>query len=295
MKSKLIFLLFLTLLFLACSGETKKTAYVNPFIGTGAHGHTFPGATTPYGMVQLSPDTRVGNWDACSGYHYSDSGILGFSHTHLSGTGSIDLGDLLIRPTLRSLSSIVADEKITTTSFKHLNEVATPGYYKVLLDEESITCELTVTPRTGIHRYSFPDGVQSNIIMDLSHELYNETAELQIQSITENEISGYRFSKGWAENQRLYFIARFSQPWETINVWSNGKSMDPVLPYSSDDIRIELSWHELRNQKIEINVGISAVSIDGARKNLESEAPVFDFDAYKKKAQKQWDDQLGTI
>ena len=203
MKKKNILLLAVTILLIACSEQTKKASYVNAFIGTGAHGHTFPGATTPFGMVQLSPDTRVGNWDASSGYHYSDSGILGFSHTHLSGTGSIDLGDLLIRPTLQSLSSIVADGKITTTSFKHADEVATPGYYKVLLDKESITCELTATRRTGIHRYSFPEGVRSNIIMDLSHELYNETAELQIQSITENEISGYRFSKGWAENQRF--------------------------------------------------------------------------------------------
>ena len=295
MKKKNILLLAVTILLIACSEQTKKASYVNAFIGTGAHGHTFPGATTPFGMVQLSPDTRVGNWDASSGYHYSDSGILGFSHTHLSGTGSIDLGDLLIRPTLQSLSSIVADGKITTTSFKHADEVATPGYYKVLLDKESITCELTATRRTGIHRYSFPEGVRSNIIMDLSHELYNETAELQIQSITENEISGYRFSKGWAENQRLFFVARFSQPLESINVWSDGKSMDPALPYTSDDIKIDLSWNELKNQQIEINMGISSVSIDGARKNLESEAPVFDFDVYKKKAEKQWDDQLGMI
>ncbi len=295
MRIKILLSFILHIFLIACSKQDKKTNYVNPFIGTGAHGHTFPGATTPFGMVQLSPDTRVGNWDASSGYHYSDSGILGFSHTHLSGTGSIDLGDLLIRPTLRSLSSIVADGKITTTPFKHEDEEATPGYYKVLLNNESITCELTASRRIGIHRYSFPDGVRSHIIMDLSHELYDEIAELQIQSITQNEISGYRFSQGWAENQRLFFVARYSQPWDSINVWSDGKSTDPVLPFSSNDIKIDLSWNELKNQQLEINIGISAVSIDGARKNLESEAPVFDFDLFKKKAKKQWDDQLGMI
>ncbi len=295
MKLKSTIFFTVAFMFMSCSESNEKTIYVDPFIGTGAHGHTFPGATTPKGMVQLSPDTRIGNWDACSGYHYSDSGIIGFSHTHLSGTGCADLGDILIRPTTRPLSSIIADGKIVPTSFDHNNEVAAPGYYKVILDDGSITCELTATRRTGIHRYSFVEGTGSNIVMDLSHALETESAELQIQSISEDEISGYRFSKGWAENQRLFFVARFSQPLEEVNIWSRGKSIDQSLPYSSDDIRVELSWSDLKNGRIELNVGISAVSIEGARKNLTSEAPVFDFGAYRQLAEKEWDEQLSRI
>ena len=294
MKLKLIFLATVTL-FLACSKQPDKTKFVNAFIGTGAHGHTFPGATTPNGMVQLSPDTRVGNWDACSGYHYSDSGILGFSHTHLSGTGCADLGDILFRPTTASLPSIIKKGKITTTPFKHSNEIASPGYYKVLLDSESITCELTATARTGIHRYSFPKNVHSKIIVDLSHELAAETAVLQINAITKNEISGYRFSRGWAENQKLYFVARFSQEIENSRIWSHGDFTDRKLPFTSDDIKIELSWESLQNQQIEINVGISTVSFDGARINLNAEASNFDFDSYKIQAKEKWNKKLSNI
>ena len=142
----------------ACKFEQKQTIdFVDPFIGTGGHGHTYPGATVPHGAVQLSPDTRRGNWDACAGYHYSDSTLMGFSHTHLSGTGCIDLGDILIRP-------VVSQYPIP---FSHEEEIASPGYYAVNLPVENIYVELTATPHAGVHRYTFAPEAQQALLIDL--------------------------------------------------------------------------------------------------------------------------------
>lgn len=296
MFMKFLKIVLMVMVVTSCSRSNEPGTYVNPFIGTGAHGHTFPGATTPFGMVQLSPDTRTGNWDACSGYHYSDSVIIGFSHTHLSGTGCIDLGDVLIRPATQTVSSLVDEEgKLIPAPFSHNTETARPGYYSVMLDKERIKCELTTTKRTGIHRYTFPDGMKSSIILDLTHQLDNEQMKLQIQSITENEISGYRFSKGWANDQRLYFVARFSQDFQNSIIWSKGKALESILPVNSDDIKVELSWDNLKSSQIEIHVGISSVSIDGAKKNMETEAPTFNFEEYRLKAEKLWNKELGMI
>ncbi|WP_320111248.1 GH92 family glycosyl hydrolase [Draconibacterium orientale] len=293
---KFLKIILLVVVITSCSRSNEPISYVNPFIGTGAHGHTFPGATTPFGMVQLSPDTRTGNWDACSGYHYSDSIIIGFSHTHLSGTGCIDLGDVLIRPTTQPLSSFIDMEgKLIPAPFSHEREIARPGYYNVMLDEEHIKCELTATKRAGIHRYTFPEGAKPGIILDLSHQLDNEQIELRIQSISKNEISGYRFSKGWANDQRLYFVARFSQDFQNTIIWSKGKALESVLPVNSDDIKVELSWDDLTSSEIEVHVGISSVSIAGAKKNLETEAPSFNFEEYRLQAEKLWNKELAMI
>ncbi|HEX5604312.1 MAG TPA: hypothetical protein VFX63_17250, partial [Pyrinomonadaceae bacterium] len=160
MKRLVNLVLLLFLFSLSVAGQTDLTRYVNPFIGTGGHGHTFPGAIVPYGMVQLSPDTRLTGWDGCSGYHYSDSKIYGFSHTHLSGTGISDYGDILLTPTVgRNYSG----------RFQHRNETASPGYYSVKLDDENVLVELTATARTGMHRYKFPGTQDANIILDLAH------------------------------------------------------------------------------------------------------------------------------
>ena len=295
MKLSFYTLIIAVFLLGSCTGKDDLATNVNPFIGTGAHGHTFPGAITPFGMVQLSPDTRTGNWDACSGYHYSDSMIIGFSHTHLSGTGCIDLGDILIRPTVDPVSVIDSRGNLIATPFNHSEEIGTPGYYRVKLGREKIDCELTATSRTGIHRYTFPLKKKATIIVDLAHQLDNETAELAIQSISENEISGFRFSKGWAEHQRLFFVARFSQPFDSVLVFTHGESVGHTLPFSSDDIKLFLSWNQLAERQIGLNVGISAVSIKGARLNLQSEAPVFDFDFYREKARDKWNKQLSLI
>ncbi|WP_242121595.1 GH92 family glycosyl hydrolase [Aestuariivivens sediminicola] len=291
-------ILVLCMVFVSCSHKQDKklTSFVNPFIGTGAHGHTFPGATVPFGMVQLSPDTRTGNWDACSGYHYSDTSIIGFSHTHLSGTGAIDLGDILFRPTNQEVLSLVDESnKMIPTPFQHSNEYAEPGYYSVTLDEEKVKCELTVTERTGIHRYTFSEKSDPRIVIDLTHELGDETRELQIASISESEITGYRFSKGWSSNQKLFFVIRFSQPMKQTKIWSKQAIVEVEFPFSSDDIRLEAVWEATNENVIQAQVAISGVSIEGARKNLNAESIGFDFDKYRLAASEKWDEELQTI
>jgi putative alpha-1,2-mannosidase len=173
--------------------------FVNPFIGTGGHGHTFPGATVPFGMVQLSPDTRVdGSWDGCSGYHYSDEVIYGFSHTHLNGTGCSDYGDIMLMPTLGEAS---LDKKDYSTTFKHANETAGAGYYSVLLDN-NIKAELTATPRVGFHKYTFNKAGQANIILDLNHRDKLLMGEVKI--IDSKTIEVFRRSEAWARDQYIY-------------------------------------------------------------------------------------------
>ena len=198
-----------------------NTKFVNTFIGTGGHGHVFPGATTPYGMVQLSPDTRTLGWDACGGYHYTDSSILGFSHTHLSGTGISDLGDFLFMP-------FTGDPKVTPGSpedpdsgyrsrFNHGKEQAEPGYYSVFLEDYSIQAELTASTRAGFHRYTFPENGQAGIIIDMAHTIYadrNPSHELKI--ISDTEISGYKGSGGWATEQHTWFHAKFNKPFKCV-------------------------------------------------------------------------------
>lgn len=291
-------ILALCVIFVSCSNkqDNNLTSYVNPFVGTGAHGHTFPGATMPFGMVQLSPDTRIGNWDACSGYHYSDSGIIGFSHTHLSGTGAIDLGDILFRPTTKQILSLIDENnKLIPTPFLHSKERAEPGYYSVMLDGEHVKCELTVTKRTGIHRYTFSEKSDPRIVIDLTHELGDETRELQIASISESEITGYRFSKGWSSNQKLFFVIRFSQPMKQTNIWSKHVMVEAEFPFSSDDIRLEAVWEASDENIIQAQVAVSGVSIEGARKNLDAETIGFDFDQYRLVASEKWNEELQTI
>lgn len=155
------------------SGKYSPVDYVDPFIGTGFHGHTYPGATVPFGAVQLSPDTRAGNWDACAGYHYDDTTLKGFSHTHLSGTGCIDLGDILFRPTTLK-PDLTAESICRPANFSHKDERASAGYYSVILKDEGIKAELTATTYTGMHRYTFPSGKPVTIIVDLAHLLTNK-------------------------------------------------------------------------------------------------------------------------
>ncbi len=173
---KIINTVYMALLLCVACSEPKDSAVnvVNPFIGTGFHGHTYPGATVPQGMVQLSPDTRRGNWDACSGYHYSDSTLLGFSHTHLSGTGCIDWGDILVYPSSRELSPDGTADWMPPHPFSHEREEAMPGYYRVELPAEGIEVELTATPYTGVHRYTFERGGEVSIVVDLAHALSDD-------------------------------------------------------------------------------------------------------------------------
>src|ERR1041385_1350548 len=225
----------LLLVFTACctvivtSQSTDYTRWVDPFIGTGGHGHTFPGATVPFGMIQLSPDTRTDNWDGSSGYHYSDDIIYGFSHTHLSGTGIPDYCDILFMPTVGEPQWFAkeGDKAVNgyASKFSHANEIAEPGYCSVKLDDDGILAEMTATPRVGIHRYTFPAGVDPKILLNLTWRDKTLMSQIQVKG---NRVEGYRRSSSWAKDQIIYFSAEFSEPfyapyWEPDNSGYNGQ------------------------------------------------------------------------
>ena len=210
--SFLLILLFTTATFNNSSAQAVN--YVNPFVGTGGHGHTFPGASLPFGMVQLSPDTRIEGWDGCSGYHYSDSIIFGFSHTHLSGTGVADYADILFMPMVNKFSFKNGFKNNFTegyfSKFKKSNEQASPGYYSVFLNNPQIKVELTASKRAGFQQYIFPKTKKTYIIVDLKHR--DDVIYSSIKKISKNEIAGVRESSSWARHQYVYFVARFSKP-----------------------------------------------------------------------------------
>jgi putative alpha-1,2-mannosidase len=202
--------------------------FVNPLIGTGGHGHTYPGATMPFGMVQLSPDTRLEGWDGCGGYHYDDNFIYGFSHTHLNGTGVPDLCDILFMPTVGPTRwNNGADGKPGYRShFAHSSEKAEPGYYKVQLDDYAVTAELTATTRSGMQRYTFPEGSKSNILLDLAHR--DEVLESSIKVISNTKIEGLRRSRSWADDQWVYFVAEFSKPFSSYEIAVDNQTQSSV-------------------------------------------------------------------
>lgn len=282
-----ISLIVLTSLF-ACQSEPSKTEklsqWVNPFIGTGGHGHTYPGATVPFGMVQLSPDTRLDGWDGCSGYHYTDSIIYGFSHTHLSGTGVSDYGDVLLMPTQGKIQfdngAKNGAEEGYASSFQKKNEKAEAAYYQVHLDQHDIDVRLTATNRVGIHEYTFNKEGASNIILDLEHR--DQLVEDSIIVIGDREIVGKRVSKAWAIEQHIYFVIQFSKAFTS-------SQKDGTVG------KMALSFDLNAQEKLLLKVGISAVSIEGARKNLEQEATHWNFEKYLNEAQNQWEVALAKI
>lgn len=287
--SKIIF--FLLLLSAKLSAQTNYVQYVNPFIGTGGHGHTFPGAVLPFGMVQLSPDTRVdGSWDGCSGYHYSDSVIYGFSHTHLSGTGCTDWGDILLMPTL---GEATLNNKVYASSFKHKNEKASAGSYEVLLDKHKIKAELTVTPRVGIHKYTFPKSSEMNLVLDLLHR--DKTLGCDVKLLDDKTITGYRISEAWAKEQHVYFAIRFSKTIKKLEYATQNKFSIMRQPINGMVDGAYLTFDAGDDHSMMVKVGISSVSADGALKNLITEAPDWDFDRYKNNAATIWNTQLQKI
>jgi len=200
-----------------------------PMVGTGAHGHTYPGATVPFGMVQLSPDTRTEGWDGCSGYHYSDSVIQGFSHTHLSGTGGACLGDVLLMPAVGDVHwDAGSPGNGYASKFSHTQEEATPGYYRVYLETPHVTAELTATARCGFHKYTFPASEQSHIMLDLEHGTGNQTVEAALHVENQTTVSGYRISDGWGGRRTIYFVMQFSRPFESAGIEQNGLKLPNV-------------------------------------------------------------------
>ena len=266
------------------------TRYADPFVGTGGHGHTFPGAVVPFGMMQLSPDTRLHGWDGCSGYHYSDSLIYGFSHTHLSGTGCSDYGDVLLVPTT---GKIRFGHKNYASHFSHRNETATPGYYSVMLDKHHIKAELTVTKRTGLHKYTFPRSDQSNIILDLNHRDMVKAGEISING--DREITGHRYSQSWADKQHVYFVIQFSKPFKKAGISKGGVLSGKCRHAKGLLLKSYVSFETTEGEVIYARVGISAVSVEGARKNLEAEQPGWEFDRIREQARNSWNKELAKI
>lgn len=285
----LIFAFLLFIFAFNLSAQTKDyTKYVNPFIGTGGHGHTFPGATVPFGAVQLSPDTRIDNWDGSSGYHYSDNEIFGFSHTHLSGTGIPDYCDILLMPTVGEV-----DFNNFKSTFSHGNEKAEAGYYSVKIDN-GVFAELTATKRVGFHRYTFPKSDKANIVLDLKWR--DRVLDSQIKVVGKNTVEGFRRSSSWAKDQLVYFVAEFSKPFEInhFNVegvdLSNNVSLD-----SAKNIKAKFIFKTSANEQILVKVGISAVSVENARQNLKAEVPDWNFEKVRQDAKNAWNKELSQI
>ena len=289
---KYTFIALLALIITSCTGvkENKHiTDYVNPFIGTGGHGHTYPGATSPFGMVQLSPDTRLTGWDGCSGYHYTDDTIYGFSHTHLSGTGISDYGDVLLMPIS---GKAVYQNTEYCSPFSHQNETAKAGYYRVKLDKFNILAELTTSPRTGMHRYTFSQEKNNKIVLDLNHR--DKVLDAYIHQVSKNAIEGYRISQAWAQKQYCYFYMEFSQDIDHLNIASND-SVFAANKLQSSDIVASIEFNEIKNKTLLVKVGISAVDMAGAKANLQAENPDWDFDKLKEENRNSWEKELGKI
>jgi predicted alpha-1,2-mannosidase len=263
--------------------------YVNPFIGTGGHGHTFPGATVPFGMVQLSPDTRIdGSWDGCSGYHYSDSVIYGFSHTHLNGTGVSDYGDIMLMPTMGKPS---LNSKDYSSKFSHKNEKATAGFYAVKLDKNNIDVRLTTTKRVGYHEYTFNNAGNANIILDLNHR--DKLLEGEVKIIDNKTIEVFRRSEAWATNQYIYARIEFSKPMKISKKEANGKNENNL--YSGTELALAFSTAVKKGEKISVKVSISPTGYEGAEKNMLTEGKSNDFAAVQKQAVADWDKELSKI
>ena len=283
------------------AGDYPLAEKVDPFIGTSAHGHTYPGVSMPFGMVQLSPDTKTQGWDWCSGYHYSSKTIMGFSHTHLDGTGCADLGDFLFMPTVGKIQCDPGAESETSSgyrsSFSHDQEKAMAGYYAVKLLDYDINVELTATPRVGVHRYTYPKSKEANVIIDLTHYIGGSNIrESKAQIVGNNEIRGYVRKSGWSPDRFMYFVAKFSRPFEECGLVADGKMLDSSVK-SSDSRKIQCyaRFDTTSNRELVVKVGISAVSWDGAALNLETECPGWDFDAVCDKAKATWQQQLSRI
>ena len=277
----------------------QRLQLVDPFIGTGFHGHTFPGATTPFGMVQLSPDTRTSGWDACGGYYDADTEIWGFSHTHLSGTGIGDYGDVLMMPFTGEVNiSSGTPQKPDygyRSAFDKKNQFATPGYYRVLLDRYQIKAELSATPRVGMHRYTFPQASKAGLVIDLKHSIQNrQTIEAQIEVINDHEISGWRHMRGWAPNRRIHFHAEFSKPF-TAELFVNDAPGKEKSSATGKNVKARLNFATADAETVLVKVGISPVDCEGAKKNLTAEVPGWDFDGVVSQASAAWVQQLGKI
>lgn len=290
---------FLLALPAAAAPERDLASYVDPFIGTGGHGHTYPGATLPFGMVQLSPDTRLDGWDGCSGYHFTDEVVYGFSHTHLSGTGVSDYGDVLLMPSHGEIQlengAEAGPDSGYASRFDKGTERAEPGYYAVRLADPGIAVELTATERTGFHRYRFEQrDAPSHLVVDLRHR--DRLLDASLEVVGDREIAGFRRSTAWATDQIVYFVARFSRPFDGAGF----VGPDGAAHTKRTDDEAFGALRFAPGEELLVQVGISAVDIGGARANLEAELgrdddTTWDFDAVRAQARRIWNESLAKI
>lgn len=302
MKTKL-FLLSVAVMGLATSCQQKpgsqpladEIQYVDPFIGTGFHGHTFPGATRPYAMVQLSPDTHIMGWDASSGYHYDDQQIYGFSHTHLSGTGIGDLGDILLLPFSGG------DSIKPVATFKKETEKATPGYYAVRLDNLGVNVELTSTDRVGFHRYTFDNPKDRRVMLDLGHVLQpnwgHKLVSNDYQLVNDSTVEGTYKTQGWAHFHSVSYRVTFSEPMTKIYQYIDGKMRSDSLflkLHSDKDLKFHYRFKE-SDKPLLVKVALSPVDVEGAEKNMEAELPGWDFDQVRAESADIWNKALNKI
>jgi len=321
--NKVFFALTLSLIFLQVNGQ-KPASYVNPFIGTNEMGHTYPGATVPFGMVQLSPETDTIQYSIgqgyikdvyryCAGYQYTDKTIVGFSHTHFSGTGHSDLGDFLLMPTMGKvqLNPGTADnpESGYRSRFTHDSEKASAGYYSVLLNDYGIKAELTTSERVGFHRYAFPETNEANIILDMVSGIYNYDGKVVWSSIrVENDtlITGYRQTQGWARERTMYFAMVLSKPIRNYGCRDEAKVVysDFYRKFNTTKDFPEMSGRKLKTffsfdikagEQILVKFALSSVSTEGALKNLETEIPHWNFDQVHQEAEDAWNRELSRI
>lgn len=280
------------------SKKQSLTQFVDPYIGSGGHGHVFVGANVPLGAVQLGPVNIFEGWDWCSGYNYQSNTIVGFTHQHLSGTGIGDLNDILVLP----VTGKVPLTKITKENmngygsfFSHEKETVKPGYYSVVLDKYNVKAELTTTPRVGFHKYTFPSANDAHILVDLADGVgWDKPMKTFVKKINETTIVGYRLSEGWAKDQRVYFAMTFSQPISKMALY------DAVAPKSGTElegvrVKAVIDFASLKNKEVLVKVGISPVSYDNALDNLKAEAPHWDFNKVVQQADAHWNKELSKV
>lgn len=280
------------------SKKVELISYVDPFIGTGGHGHTYPGATIPFGMLQVSPVNGISEWDWCSGYHYSDSVVVGFSHLNLSGTGIGDLADILFMPTNKAVdltsNPMSRDSLPYKSKYSHDNEKATPGYYQVFLEDPNVNVELTTSKRTAYHKYTFQEDDDQSVIVNLGFAInWDRVVASSIKVEDRYTISGYRHSTGWAHNQKVFFVAKFSKPIADYKLYVDGKVFEEGQREGVKS-SVQLFFDDTDNRaELFAKVALSSVSIDNAKENLGIDG--FDFDKTKADAEKLWNAALSSI
>ena len=289
-----------------------NTKLVKIAIGTGGHGHCYPGATVPFGAVQLSPDTGCKDWDHCSGYHYDDRAIMGFSHTHLSGTGCIDMLDFLLMPATDDFrfdpTAKAGSAACYRSRFSHSEEVAVPGYYSVYLQDSQVKAEMTATERAGLHRYTFPKSDKAVFLLDLAHAgdsgedaAHPERPSTSIRwsslkIVSHDTIVGGRCTDVWGKGRQIYFVMKFSTPFDGADIYSEGVLLkDASQEVKSRSIRVVLKFKTHAGEVVQVKTGISGVDVAGAEKNLATEAPGWGFDAARTAAQGAWKKELGRV